>query len=148
MSRLPSSCLALGATALLAGCGSSGSGPDNGSSSTSAPVATAPAQTTAAAGGAAQTVRLAADESGGLYFDKKKLTAKAGKVTVVMANPASSGKPHAIAVEGNGVDKDGQTASPGSTSTVTVVLKPGRYGFYCPVDGHEAAGMKGTLTVT
>jgi len=30
---------------------------------------------------------------------------------------------------------------------VTVTLKPGTYQFYCPVPGHKAAGMKGTLTV-
>jgi uncharacterized cupredoxin-like copper-binding protein len=28
-----------------------------------------------------------------------------------------------------------------------VTLKPGSYEFYCQVPGHEAAGMKGTLTV-
>jgi uncharacterized cupredoxin-like copper-binding protein len=28
-----------------------------------------------------------------------------------------------------------------------VNLKPGTYEFYCPVPGHEQAGMKGTLTV-
>ena len=37
--------------------------------------------------------------------------------------------------------------SDGGTSTVTENLKPGTYTFYCSVDGHEAAGMKGTLTV-
>jgi uncharacterized cupredoxin-like copper-binding protein len=50
-------------------------------------------------------------------------------------------------VEGNGVDKDGPTADAGATSSVTVDLKAGKYEFYCPVDGHEQAGMKGTLTV-
>jgi uncharacterized cupredoxin-like copper-binding protein len=30
---------------------------------------------------------------------------------------------------------------------VTVDLKAGKYEFYCPVDGHKQAGMKGTLTV-
>jgi uncharacterized cupredoxin-like copper-binding protein len=54
---------------------------------------------------------------------------------------------HAIAVEGNGVDKDGSTVNMGGKSTVTVSLKAGTYTFYCPVDGHKAAGMKGTLTV-
>ena len=62
-----------------------------------------------------------------------------------MDNP--SDVPHAVAVEGNGVDKDGQTVTKGGKSTVTVDLKPGKYEFYCPVDGHKAAGMKGTLTV-
>ncbi|MFX8320210.1 plastocyanin/azurin family copper-binding protein [Acinetobacter baumannii] len=27
------------------------------------------------------------------------------------------------------------------------MAKPGRYTFFCPIPGHEAAGMKGTLVV-
>jgi uncharacterized cupredoxin-like copper-binding protein len=54
---------------------------------------------------------------------------------------------HGIAVEGTGVDKDGSIVGPGKTSTVTVTLKPGKYQFYCPFDGHKAGGMTGTLTV-
>jgi uncharacterized cupredoxin-like copper-binding protein len=41
----------------------------------------------------------------------------------------------------------GPVVSNGGISTVTAALKPGTYTFYCSVDGHEAAGMKGTLTV-
>jgi hypothetical protein len=44
--------------------------------------------------------------------------------------------PHGIAIEGNGVDKDGAVVQPGGTSTVTVRLKPGTYTFYCPVGDH------------
>src|ERR671931_560925 len=69
-------------------------------------------------------------------------------VKLVMKNPSSAGKSHGIAVEGNGVDKDGKIVSPGETSTLTVTLKPGKYEFYCPVPSHKAAGMKGTLTVS
>jgi uncharacterized cupredoxin-like copper-binding protein len=98
-------------------------------------------------GGAASTVELSADPGGALKFDTTKLTAKAGTVTVKMMNPASSGVPHAIAVKGNGVDQRGRTVQPGGTSTDTLKLKPGTYTFYCPVPGHEAAGMKGTLVV-
>ena len=64
-----------------------------------------------------------------------------------MANPSSAGMPHGIAIEGNGVDSDGPTVSPGGTSSVTVTLKKGSYEYYCPVPGHKQAGMVGTLTV-
>jgi uncharacterized cupredoxin-like copper-binding protein len=63
-----------------------------------------------------------------------------------MKNP--SGLPHGIAVEGHGVDKDGKTVQKGGTSKVTVTLRKGTYEFYCPVDGHKAAGMKGKLVVS
>jgi uncharacterized cupredoxin-like copper-binding protein len=92
------------------------------------------------------TLRLSADSSGKLKFNKKSLKAKHGKVTLVMSNPSSL--PHAIAVEGKGVDKDGKTVRKGGTSTVSVTLKKGKYEFYCPVPGHKAGGMKGTLTVS
>jgi plastocyanin len=99
------------------------------------------------AASSAKTLKLSADAKGKLKFSTTKLTTTHGKVTLVMTNPGGSGKPHAIAVEGKGVDKDGKVASPGKTSTVTATLKKGTYQFYCPVDGHRAAGMKGTLVV-
>jgi len=94
-----------------------------------------------------KTVKLSADASGKLKFNKSKITVTHGKVAFVMKNPSGSGKPHAVAVEGKGIDKDGKTVQPGGTSKVTVTLKKGTYEFYCPVDGHEAAGMKGKITV-
>lgn len=133
----------VGALAFV-GCG----GGDNNKSSTSATSTSTTTSTTPAAAGGGQTLKLSADPGGQLKFDKSKLTAsKSGKVTLSMANPSSSGIAHAIAVEGNGVDKDGPTVDPGKTSTVTADLKPGKYEFYCPVDGHRAAGMEGTLIV-
>jgi plastocyanin len=81
-----------------------------------------------------------------LAFNKKTLRAKHGTVTIVMANPSSF--PHAVSVEGHGIDKDGKTVNKGGTSRVTVKLKKGTYTFYCPVDGHKAAGMKGKLIVS
>ena len=91
------------------------------------------------------TVSLSASKSK-LAFNKKTIRAKKGSVTLVMANPSSSR--HAVAVEGHGIDKDGKTVGKGKTSRVTVTLKKGTYTFYCPVDGHEAAGIKGKLIVS
>jgi uncharacterized cupredoxin-like copper-binding protein len=96
-----------------------------------------------AAGG---TVRLSAKPHA-LAFNVKRLTAKAGKVTIVMSNPRGSDFSHGIAVEGKGVDKDGKVVSAGKRSVLTLRLKKGRYTFYCPVPGHRAAGMKGVLIV-
>jgi plastocyanin len=97
-------------------------------------------------GGGAQTLKISADPSGALKFDKTSLTAKAGKVTVVMDNP--SDLPHAIEVEGNGDEFEGETVDKGGVSKASGDLKPGKYEFYCPVDSHKQAGMKGTLTVS
>ena len=144
-------CSALAATAIaIAGCGGDDSD-DSGGGDTGA--AQAPATTdsggggggSSSGGGASTNLQISADESGQLKFDKDKLDAKAGKVTLTMDNPSSV--PHAVGIEGGGVDEDGDTVGNGGKSTVTADLKAGEYEFYCPVDGHEEAGMKGTLTV-
>jgi plastocyanin len=93
---------------------------------------------------AAATVHLSASRTK-LAFNVKSLSARHGKVTLVMANPSSS--QHAIAIEGHGVDKDGKIVGKGRTSTVTVTVKKGRYTFYCPVLGYCVVGMKGMITV-
>ena len=132
---------AVGVALVATGCGSSSS------SSTTSSAAESSTTTSAAAGGG-QDLKLSADPSGQLSFDKTQLTAKAGTVTMTMTNPSSSGIEHGIAVEGNGVDQDGQIVQPGGTSTVTVSnLKPGKYEYYCPFDSHKQQGMTGTLTV-
>jgi plastocyanin len=91
------------------------------------------------------TLTIPADPSGALAFQYGKATANAGSVTLEMPNKASI--THDISVKGNGVDQKGNQVGQGGTSKVTVDLKPGTYTFYCSVPGHEAGGMKGTLTV-
>lgn len=89
-------------------------------------------------------LQLTADPGGGLRFDETELSARAGEVTIDMENPSSV--PHNIAIEGRGVDEQGQTVAQG-TSTVSAELPPGEYTFYCSVPGHRQGGMEGTLTV-
>jgi uncharacterized cupredoxin-like copper-binding protein len=131
------------AAVALAACGSSSS-----SKSTSTPATTTPVAPATSGATTASTVHLSADPKGALKFNVTTLHAKAGKVSVVMANPAGSGVPHGVAVEGHGVDQDGAIVQGGGSSTVTVTLKAGTYDFYCPVPGHKAAGMEGKLIVT
>lgn len=128
---------ALGIGLAIAGCGSD----DSSSSSSSPPPPPAVAKTTTAS----QTLHLSADAGSALKFDTPKLTAKAGTVKIVMDNPSQL--PHGIGVDGNGVDVDGPTVGHGKTSQITATLEPGTYQFYCTVDSHQKAGMKGTLTV-
>ena len=135
-------CVALIAT----GCGSSKKKASTNTTSSSVTAANPPTSTTPPQGKAAgSSLKLSADPGGQLKFTVSSLSAKSGKVTITMSNPAPV--PHGIAVEGNGVDKDGKIVNQGAKSTVSVTLKPGKYTFYCPVPGHRQAGMQGTLTV-
>jgi plastocyanin len=95
--------------------------------------------------GPGTNLMLSADPSGALEFDKTSLSAKPGKVTIVMDNP--SDVPHAVEIEGEGVEEEGETVGKGGVSKVSADLKAGEYEFYCPVGNHADAGMEGTLTV-
>ena len=133
----------------VAGCGddddSSGGGGGSETTTSGETSTTEDTGSGAASGGGAETLKIAADPSGALKFDKSSLTAKAGKVTIVMDNP--SDLPHAVEIEGQGVEVAGDTVMKGGVSKASADLKAGEYEFYCPVDGHKQAGMEGTLTV-
>lgn len=91
------------------------------------------------------TLTIPANPTGALAFQFNKATAKAGQVTLSMPNKAPI--THDISIRGNGVNQRGPQVGSGGDSKITVNLKPGTYTFYCSVPGHEAGGMKGTLTV-
>jgi plastocyanin len=94
---------------------------------------------------AASTLKIAADPGGAKKFTETALTAKAGKVTVDFSNPSQL--PHAVEIEGNGVEQETETVTGADAPAITVDLKAGEYTFYCPVGDHRAEGMEGTLTV-
>lgn len=129
---------------LAAGCGDDSDDEGGGGSSDSGGTASG-AKKDSGGGSAATQLKLTADPGGALKFDKTTLSTKSGKTTIVLDNPSSV--PHAIEVEGKGVEAEGETVEKGGVSKVTVDLKPGEYEYYCPVDGHKQAGMEGTLTV-
>lgn len=136
--------LPLTAMVLLAGCG----GSDDDSSDSSADTTTQtekPADNAAPAAAGGSTVALAADPSGALAYDTDTLEAKAGTVTVEFTNDAPIA--HDVVIE----DDSGEVARgeiiTGSSESFSFDAKAGEYTFYCSLPGHEAAGMKGTLTV-
>jgi plastocyanin len=97
-----------------------------------------------------------------LVFKPAKVTAKTldGKLTISWDNDSKVG--HNICMEDergkavfecSKVVKDSGAsesagADPGGVATPITNLKPGKYTYYCSVDGHRQAGMEGTLTVT
>lgn len=133
----------LPAIALVALAGASGC--DNGSDEATA--AKEPSK--------AGTVLEVSDTStpGDWSFDKKKLTAKAGEVTIVLHN--TSGLGHNLRVHTGkccfkpGYKDLGGTEVVGSTSSdarksvkATLDLEPGTYTFLCSIPGHFQAGQR------
>jgi plastocyanin len=156
---LSAAALALGVAACGGGSSSSSSG---GASATSAATSSAAgtsassgtgtssatSSSAAAAGGASSNIAIAANPSGSLAYDKKTLSAKAGKVTITMTN--MSPEDHNITIQQgtNGAVLGATPTFLGGTKSVTVNLKAGTYTFFCSVPGHRAGGMVGTLTVS
>ena len=112
-----------------------------------APTATATEAATEApaAGGTASKLAIAADPGGAKKFTETELTATAGQVEIDFAN--DSQLPHAVEIEGNGVEETTETVTGEDAPPLTVDLPAGTYEFYCPVGDHRAAGMEGTLVV-
>jgi len=127
----------------LAGCGDDDEESGGGGAATPSPAA----ETTpegASGGGGGEQLQLAAPADGSLAFDETELTAPAGPVTIDLDNPSDT--PHAVSIEGDGVDESSETVS-ASTTSVSAELEAGEYTFYCPVGNHRDGGMEGTLTV-
>jgi plastocyanin len=103
--------------------------------------------TTPSGAGGGSTVKLSADPSQ-IAYTTDSLSAKAGSVTIDFDNP-NSAIPHDVCVDSPTGDELGcSDVVAGGPSTLDLSnLKPGKYTFFCSVDSHEAAGMKGTLTV-
>ena len=130
--------IALATGLLLAGCG------DDEEEQEPAQQGEAPAQTaTQPAGG---------HEGGGarvvlteFAIDPANPTAKAGTVRFEVVNEGSA--PHALEIEGAGVEEATDTLEGGQRATLEAELAAGEYEWYCPVGNHADQGMKGTLTV-
>lgn len=85
------------------------------------------------------TVRVTAKD---FAFVVSRKTVPHGRVTFVIRNVSPA--KHDFTIAGH-VSK---TIGPGKSTTLTVMLKRGRYPYECTVDGHADLGMKGVLRVT
>ena len=101
----------------------------------------APAQTQSGGGGNGGT-RVSLTE---FKIDPANPTAKAGPNTFDVVNDGNA--PHALEIEGAGIEEETETLDGGGKASLTVDLKAGEYEWYCPVGNHADQGMKGTLTV-
>ena len=82
-------------------------------------------------------------------FDPSSISAPAGKVVFWLVNSGNIAHDMVISnTSGNRVAAS-ELVSAGDTFTFTVDnLQAGSYKIFCNQPGHEASGMKGTLTVT
>ena len=126
------------AAAVSGGCGGSG-GTDN-----SASTAASTESSASSGGGVIKTVSVHETE----YKLSPNTISLTKPGTYVFKGINDGTAVHALGVEGNGVDSDISAIDPGSSGTLKVTLsKAGTYEIYCPIDGHKALGMKGTITV-
>jgi plastocyanin len=114
------------AALLLAGCG--------GSSNSSS----------VASGNVMQTVQISEKE-----FSLTPSTVTLSKTGTYAFRITNNGTiTHALEIEGNGVEEKSGDIQAGSSVTLTATFgRNGSYEIYCPIDGHKAQGMRGTLTV-
>jgi uncharacterized cupredoxin-like copper-binding protein len=102
---------------------------------------------TQAGGSALKTIQVSEKE---YSFSPSTITVpKAGTYAFVVTNKGTI--THAFVIEASGSEgseaKSGDIA-PGSHKTVTFTFKAGRkYEMYCPIDGHRAEGMAGTISL-
>lgn len=133
----------------IAGCG----GDDNGDDPTDNNPALSEEQdpngeqTTDSESGGGTKLSLVANPDGELKYNTTKLNAKPGKITIALTNDSST--PHDVTVSDSADTQIGQseTVTKADTSLELNNVAAGSYTFFCSLPGHEAAGMKGTLTV-
>ena len=98
---------------------------------------------TAAGDDAIETIEVSATE---FAFDPSEITLDAaGTYRFVLTN--DGGAPHALEIEGNGVEAQTDTIDGGDTAELEVTLDDGEYEIYCPVGNHADEGMVGRIVV-
>ncbi len=128
--------VAVGSVAvLLAGCGGTGTTGDPGTSAQ-----TSPSETETSMNGMQTEVSLT-----DFRVELAEQALMPGTYSFDVSNDGDA--PHALEIEGQGIDETTKTLEAGQRETLTVDLPEGAYTFYCPVGNHRAQGMETTVTV-
>jgi uncharacterized cupredoxin-like copper-binding protein len=149
-------CLCLLFVGTLAACGGSGTGSSNQEGSNTVEETTAaetsaagttspaPAQESSVAEGPIETIPVNETE---MSLDPTDITLDRPGTYVFRAVNVGNA-PHALRIEGNGIEEQQtEEIGPGESADLTVTLDSGTYEMDCPVDDHEDLGMRGTITV-
>jgi len=82
-------------------------------------------------------------------FDPSTISASSGKVVFYLVNAGTTSHDLIIRDSANNRIDGSELISAGDTFVFTVNSIPaGTYTYFCAQSGHEASGMKGTLTIT
>ena len=82
-------------------------------------------------------------------FSPSPITAPSGKVVFFLVNSGTTSHNMIIRDSANRRLKGSDLVSAGDSFVFTVAsIAPGTYTYFCDQQGHEASGMKGTLTIT
>ena len=105
-------------------------------------------KTTSSSAAAAPVATVAVTETEFKLTPANPSVSKSGVIAFNVTNHGTVA--HSLEIEGteSGDAELSQDLQPGQSATLTVTLKPGKYEWYCPVDGHKAMGMRGEITVS
>jgi nitrite reductase (NO-forming) len=130
--------------AVVAGCGSSSSSSSSSTAAASSSTGSAASSASAAPSGGGGALTL--NESEFKITPAGPKLAHAGEITITVKNTGAV--THALTVDTLSGPVSTGSIAPGKTTTLKVnIAKAGTYKFFCPIPGHEAAGMKGALVV-
>jgi plastocyanin len=124
-----------------------GSTPGNGTGPTGSSGGAAPAEPPSAPTGPAH-VQVTAEDTEGYRFILSRTSVPAGQVIIEFVNHGQD-EHNLHALEPAAGTEAGSLPNtvPGAHPQLTLDLRPGSYTLFCSLPGHEAKGMKATLTV-
>lgn len=114
---------------------------------TAPPQQRTPLESASRGDGAAEKATVVTVRMTDFQFELSETTFAPGTYTFVAEQ--AGGTPHALTIEGPGVNESTPEIPPGGKSEeVTVTLEPGTYTLLCPIGNHLEQGMEVTIRVS